>query len=288
MNSRTKPLPDSIQKRIVDLPVLPLLVQRLVALDMADEAAYDEVVSIAEEDPVFAARILALANSALLAPTEEIHSLSQAVARVGAWRVGELATAMAMQDLFAEAGEVAEGLFGHSLEVAVAARSLAKLSGVVPGEAYIAGLVHDLGRMVMLAAGGEAAELVARPDELGGADQLMVLLESERLGYDHAEVGALAAEHLGLPSKYVEIIRAHHGAADPRDALLETVQMADALCVFAHITPDAFVGESLVPAAQSVLALVAEPAPLEAAAMVRAIPSILEEAARARAGFGAK
>jgi len=289
MNTETKPLPSSIQAAIEAMPLLPALVQRLVALDMSADGAYDEVVEIAEEDPVFAARILALANSAFLAPSEEITSIGQAVARVGAWRVGELATAMAMMDVFSADGESAGLLWRHSLEVAIGARSLAKITGAESGAAYIAGLVHDLGRMVMLAAGGEAAALAGNMVEVGGADQLSVHLEDERLGFDHAEVGARTARHIGLPEKFAALIAAHHdvepGEADP--ALVALLQVADALSVFVHVTPDAFEGDDLLASAQSVLGAVALAVPLDAAALSAAIPGILEEASRAAGGLGA-
>lgn len=292
MSPASSPLPTPIMARIEALPLLPVLVQRLVALDMGDEGAYDEVVEIAEEDPVFAARILALANSAFLAPTEEITSIAQAVARVGAWRVGELATAMAMMDVFTGEGEAVGLLWQHSLEVAVAARRLAAQVGVAPGEAYIAGLVHDLGRMVMLAAGGEAAELAGELAEVGGADQLLVSLEAERLGFDHAQVGALAAERIGLPAKFVSAIAEHHHHGELGDGehgreLVALLQVADAFSVFLHVTPDAFEGDGLLAAAQSVLGAVALPTALEGEVLAAELPGILEESARAISGLGA-
>jgi putative nucleotidyltransferase with HDIG domain len=289
MKPETQSLPATIQTRIGEMPLLPVLVQRLVALDMNDDGAYDEVVAIAEEDPVFATRILALANSAFLAPSEEITSIRQAVARVGAWRVGELATAMAMMDVFTGPGEAAELLWKHSVEVAVGARTLAKSSGAEPGEAYIAGLVHDLGRMVMLSAGGEAARLAGEMVEVGGADQLSVHLEAQQLGFDHAQVGAAAAKHIGLPDKFVALIAIHH-ELEPGDAdaaLAALLQIADALSVFSHVTPEAFEGEALEAAAASVLGAVAMETSLDAAGLAEAIPGILEEAARAVGGLGA-
>jgi len=113
----------------------------------------------------------------------------------------------------------------------IAAQTLALELGVDSGLAFTAGLLHDLGRLV----------LVARlPAAMGQAlawarlhDQPLQMAEQEVLGIDHAEAGALVARHWQLPPALVAAIGGHHGtapAANPdHQALCDLVQAADAI-----------------------------------------------------------
>ena len=234
------------------LPVLPDLVMRLVTLDMNSDEAYDEVVSIAEEDPTFAARVLALANSAALAPGAPVTSIPQAIARIGAWRISELVSSMAVQDVFAARGDAARDLWIHSVETAVLCRGLADLVGgpaVPAGEAYLLGLVHDLGRSVLLTAEERSPELFAgygsedlARDEVLATGRLDVERERRCLGFDHAVVGGRAAERIGLGPELAARIAAHHEPGE--DPLACLLYLAEGFSVHARLRPELFVADS--------------------------------------------
>lgn len=272
------------------LPVLPDLVMRLVTLDLHAEGGYDEVVAIAQEDPTFAARVLSLANSAALAPGVPVTAIPQAVARVGAWRIAELVASMSLQEVFAPRGDAARGLWVHSVETAVLSRGLASLvPGVAPGEAYLAGLVHDLGRSILLAVAEEEAALLPGfgPAELA-VDEVTAMgglsLERERrcLDFDHAAVGGRAALAIGLGEGLAARIARHHEPGeDPAASLLA---LCDAISVHAHLRPELFVEgtpegaeleallERCLPAAWSAQG------PLRPADIARGLPALLAEA----------
>jgi HD-like signal output (HDOD) protein len=241
-----------LERCLADLPILPTLVGRLVTLDMNAEGSFDEVVAIAEEEPTFAIRILALANSVLFAPNQEITSIREAVSRVGAWRIAELCSSMALLRVFAPSTDDERGLWLHSIQVAVGARQIAgaiSASGVEPQEAYLVGLLHDFGRFVLL----EFARLdLQRIDEVGFSHpELLVALEKLALGFDHAEAGARALEHWGLPASLAAYVRNHHiyGPASGKvdnELLLQVVQVADHLSVLMQLDPEGFHGANRV------------------------------------------
>ena len=224
---------------LAELPVLPTLVSKLVSLDMSSEAAYDEVVGIAEEDPTFAVRVLALANSAAFAPVQVIEDIPQAVARIGAWNLAEMLATMAVMDVFAPRDDSARSLWAHSVETAIGARTFASaLPGVDKQAAYLLGLVHDLGRLVFLRAEaiepdvfrGMSSEVLAQ-DQLSSSGSLVTTREKVLLGFDRADVGAQAAEVIGLTPNIVELIRHHHDELSADRDLLAVVQLADAVSV---------------------------------------------------------
>ncbi len=299
-----RPELEAIQAQLGELPVLPSLVMRLVTLDMDSEQAFDEVVSIAEQDPTFASRVLALANSASMAPSVEIHSIAQAVSRIGAWKIAELVASMALMDVFVPRGEAGKALWIHSLETAVAARTLARLQqadgtrGTVnPQEAYLLGLLHDIGRLTMLQLGDAAAcELAMTIDEGAANGTLLVANERGLLGYDHAELGGLAAERVGLPARLCELIRRHHDAGEETAeanlgeaaGLLRLVQMADAYSVRTTLDPVAFGsgGAGAVEAVEGCLPMAWERPPVAPEAFVGSIPAIAEETLAVIRGMG--
>jgi HD-like signal output (HDOD) protein len=295
-NSSDRRLQD-MQRHISDLPVLPTLVGRLVTLDMTSEGAFDEVVEIAEEEPTFTVRILALANSALFAPNQEILNIRQAVSRVGACRIAELCTSMALLRAFSPTSDEERGLWKHALQTAVAARHIASASPVCsaePQDAYLLGLLHDFGRFVLV----ELAPDELRPvDEVGlNLPELLVILEKKALGFDHSEVGALAMEHWGLPASIVAYIRAYHRydeveslaqhVVDPQ--LLQVVQIADHLSVQMLLAPSDFAEGSLVAAADMSRCLftVSAAPPIDAESLASLVPAIRAESDALFLGLG--
>lgn len=228
------------------LPLLPSVVVRVLALDSRSDRYFDELVALAEEDPTFAVRLIRVANAPLSAPSTPIVTVRQAVVRIGARECAALVTSVAVSRVFVPRTTAQRSLWVHALQVAVAARTIAGLSlggALVPGHAYLAGLLHDIGRFVMFEAANE---------DLGRVDETHwvtpeELLHNERqlLGYDHVKLGLLVCRRWSLPPDIAEVIALHHdyglAAARPVAApaeLIRAVQMADLLSVRLMLTPD--------------------------------------------------
>ncbi len=246
---RTKKSVPGLTKKLEDLPVLPAVVVRLMATGPSSELYFDEVLSLAETDPPFAARVIRASNSSESAPASQIDGLRDAVTRLGARRIGELVTSLAVARVFVPQTDDERRLWSHSLEVATIAREIAMRRSVPElsaDRAYLAGLLHDLGRFVMF---DEAPNELAAVDETGwSSPDELVETERDQWGFDHAELGWEVCRHWGIPMSIAEVVRLHHEhdpsatltSASAASQAIAVVQLADLLSVQHAVRPDLF------------------------------------------------
>jgi putative nucleotidyltransferase with HDIG domain len=210
---------------------------RLVGLLGRREYQPREIVSIVEGDAALTAAVLRGVNAAELRLNRTIHTVSDAVAYLGAARIVGIALALAGRTLFNDALRGYEGSRGdlgrHSLYVALAARELAAhtLGRVDPGLAFTAGLLHDLGKAVLSDHLAGAADGIIDDLEAGVLGDFTAG-ERDRLGCDHAEVGVALANHWRLPFALVPPIAHHHAPFDAEpdhQPLTCVVHLADML-----------------------------------------------------------
>lgn len=219
-----------LEKHVDALPVLPTVVARLLTLDPASDRHFDEVHRLVAADPGFSLRVVAAANSASSAPPRPIVTLPAAIARLGSVNAANVVVAASITRVFIPHNAGERGLWRHALQVGTLARGLAAVlrePGLDPEQAYLSGLLHDVGRFVMLQEAPEGLHAVAdaewtRPEEL---------LASERaaFGLTHAELGAMACTRWGLPPPVIQMVREHHQlptAATPRVTSLVTLSDA--------------------------------------------------------------
>jgi len=235
---RSKIALHSMEKKIDELPLLPQVLVRILQLDPKSEEYFEEFESSAKEDPGFAVRIIALANSAASSPIAPISVIRDALARMGATTVGSFVASLAVQRVFMPTEPNQILLWKHSISTAVGAQRIAELVPelqVEPGHAYLVGLLHDVGRFVMFEhAPKQLLEVDEHnwqtPDDLESVDV-------EVFNFTHSELGYLACEHWGVPDKIANVIRHHHtpvsGPIVPgsEDATTFCVQVADRLSV---------------------------------------------------------
>lgn len=222
-----------LEGRLNELPVLPTVVGQLMVLDAEAKGYFERVLELIESDQTFAARTLSAANSAESWPASPITTIQAALARLGSAGASTLVLAAASSCVFVPTDPWEKSLWRHALQVASAARALAghaaRSISLSADEAYAAGLLHDIGRLVML---GEAPETLRRIDEADW-ETPEALLEVERsiCGHTHAEVGAMACKKWGLPDVITTAVRRHHDPVDPAagtvEALVATVRFAD-------------------------------------------------------------
>jgi len=136
------------------IPALPAVAARCVALLKNPDFSTREVSSILESDPILAAKLLKLANSAAFGGRNSVTSISQAVTRLGASHVKSLIVESSARKLFESndrrIAEANNRLWTHSVAVAVVARDLTAITGGgEPETAYLAGLLHDVGKPIV-------------------------------------------------------------------------------------------------------------------------------------------
>ncbi len=210
---------------------------RLVALLVDPDVDVERVLAELDRDPALAARVLKVANSPFYGRAGQVGTVRHAVALLGLTAVRSIAAAGCLDRLVPARGGPAfraERFRRHSLAVAVAARELARLLHPdVAAEAYMAGLLHDVGVLVLLRA---APEATARFDAQAGPDDGLQA-ERDALGATHEDAGRLLAQAWQMPPWLVAALAGHHAARQhapaegdaPLAALPALLGLADAL-----------------------------------------------------------
>ncbi|HEX7596960.1 MAG TPA: HDOD domain-containing protein, partial [Polyangia bacterium] len=198
-------------------------------------AGVDEFELVIKVDPGLTANVLRLANSAYFGLTRRIATAREAIAMLGLKRVYDVATMAAVQRFLPAripGYELSsEGYWQHCVAVAALAENLAKTGSATPALAFTAGLMHDMGKLVL----GEFLALHAAPilEKLRRDNASLIGAEREVLGVDHTEVGAELAAVWKLPEAVVSVIRWHHDPnqvpAGAERACVDLVHVADAL-----------------------------------------------------------
>ncbi|HEY6758660.1 MAG TPA: HDOD domain-containing protein [Baekduia sp.] len=217
---------------LAQFPVLDATVLRVIALCDDQDSTAADLVDALEQDATFAANLLRFSNSAARAHPIRAKTIRQAVMLVGRRALRRLALEAATYRFLERArgnGRTSCGqLHLHAITVAIGAAAAAEEARIPGDTVHLAGLLHDVGKLVLPAVfGEEACDAMAR-EFPAGAER--VLAERERFGLDHAQCGALLAERWGLPAEVASIIAWHHGgptgvgAPNPEIAC---VQLAD-------------------------------------------------------------
>lgn len=194
--------------RIDKLPSPPALFDELAGVLTSARPALDDVIKIVERDPATCAKILQLVNSAYFGRGHATASISRAVAELGTEQLRYVALTATV---FSSAPEIhcpgvsVERIQDASAKVAQIARSL--VSGHRADEAFAAGLLHDVGQIV-LALGMPVAYAEVMKRVACGAE--IETTERELIGASHADVGAGLLQIWGLPQAIVDPVRYHH------------------------------------------------------------------------------
>src|SRR5437773_2389400 len=228
------PLPTTPEQMISSAPeleALPVVAQRLLAIVRDENTTIDTIARLLSTDQALASAVLRYANSARAMPNRRIASLREALARIGHRALSEVlvrACAGPMLDRglppYALPRRVA---WRHAATASVAAKTLARQMRVgAPDEASIAGLLHDVGKMVLTSVVPEAA---AEAVSIARSRRLPVWqAETLVLGFHHAAVGAALLRSWGLPETVVDAVLYHHEPTHTTNQLASVVYLADA------------------------------------------------------------
>lgn len=220
---------------IGDLPTLPQVVTQLMALLNDPNSTAEDVTEVMARDVALAAKVLKIANSSFYGLTQKVVSVKQGIVVLGFSVVKSLAISAAVFDVFSSNRGLAfnrEDFWLHSSACAYAARYLAenKVKGVDPEAAFMAGLLHDIGIMVLDQFAEEKFEeiLDISLDEDLSYDEA----EQEVLGTHHGAIGAAVAQHWQLPPELISAIEFHRSLAPGAvtDPLTKLVHLADFVC----------------------------------------------------------
>jgi HD-like signal output (HDOD) protein/signal transduction histidine kinase len=213
MNALPEPILQAIEAGRIPSP--PQILLRLIHLADDEGASITDLASLVSQDPGLATRLLTVANSPALRRGSELRSLDNCLASLGTRLVRSIATCLSIQNLFDRQSGITPSdlaaFWGHSLMVAELSRKLAVACACPhPEEAYLAGLLHDIGQLILLAALGEPyARIIAAQ----GDEDALVASELEQFGTHHGEVGTWLADRWQLDSSFADGILFHHADA---------------------------------------------------------------------------
>jgi putative nucleotidyltransferase with HDIG domain len=217
------------------IPALSAKLYELVTAMSNSKAGLSDIAALVEQDPLLAAKVLKVANSPAFSPRSPIETMQRAVGYVGGATVISIAMKQGAPHIFNKPlqgySANTQELWEHSLLTAIAAREIAAVApgDINPGLAYTAGLLHDLGKVVLAINLGNYAELlVEKLDKMEKQDFL--LAERHFLDTDHCEVGLKLAQYWNLPPVFKEVMSMHHYPSTGSSELiplLYVIHMAD-------------------------------------------------------------
>lgn len=223
---------DEVVASVRELAVLPSSYTRLSKVLALPGANAEQIAAAVKLDPALSARLLRHVNSAYYSPPKPINSLAQATSMVGTATLRHLAMATSIVTMFRGIPEhlLSMGSFWrHSVGVGVTAQLLAMRSRTVsPETAFLAGLLHDVGELLICLQCPHDARLVLLETDRRG--QPSTLVELDMLGFTHADIGGLLLQSWGLAAPEIFAATYHHNPSAAPAAhrpLVDLIHIAD-------------------------------------------------------------
>lgn len=216
--------------RVKALPPLPIVAQRLLTLIQQDDSSANDITQVLSSDQALTGKILKLANSSFYGMSGKVGAVSRAVVILGFSAVRNMALGLGMAQVVRQGASVESlaDFWRHALCVGAACRTVAREGSLPdPEEAFIAGLLHDLGRLILdMVEPGHVARLPAGPPDR------LLQAEIDLVGVSHTRAGQLVARHWNLPERLSNVLRFHHHPSQWRhddSRLLACVMVGDLL-----------------------------------------------------------
>lgn len=233
----------SIEQHVARCPALPSLGsinKALQGLLLTEQRYTAQIAEIIRRDPSLTSRLLRLVNSVYYGLSSPVNSIEEAVFYLGVRQIRQLAMVTPVIEDFQRLTQQCvfpwREFWQHCIGTAILTREVTSAVQYSSDETdYVAGLVHDVGKIVMAWTFPDHFAEIHRQSASGERD--LIGIEQEVLGLDHAELGALYLEHHRLPELMVKAARFHHRpeAADGYAPVIASVQIADLLLRSARI-----------------------------------------------------
>jgi putative nucleotidyltransferase with HDIG domain len=199
------------------LPVLPHIIMRLLSVIEDENSTFLEIARIIMTDQVLMSRVLKVANSAVYSSGGQIDSIHMAIARMGMRAILNITTAIKMNEMnFSNMPQQQlQAILDDALKTAFLASGLARKCKIDPEEAFLGGLLHDLGKTV----------IISLAHDISIDNTLFEEFINER----HAEIGAMIARKWNYPESIQKLILHHHDCmfSGDLDKVVAMVQLAD-------------------------------------------------------------
>lgn len=200
-------------RRVNELPPFPLVALKLLEITRDDRKSSADIARVVEADPSIAAKTLRIVNSAAYGALRQISSIKHAVVLLGVLEIRAIALAVTLFENIVRPGRGAEFdrvfFWKHSICMAALCRAMSQeVHYPDPEEAYVAGLLHDIGKVIINSYGKTRyGAFVAAIKDHDGA---LVDLEDRLIGLRHDDAGAYFCDAWQMPERLVRAILLHH------------------------------------------------------------------------------
>lgn len=227
-----------IFNQVDSLPSLPATVSKVLAVTADPESSANDLMEAILPDQSMCATILKIANSAFFGMPREVATMDKAVTVLGFNEVHNIVLGKAVFNSFQKIGheskETVQDFWDHSFSCALAAKILAEDLGCSPSELFIAGLIHDIGKLVILMAlPGEYLPILER----NGMHQIQCHQEEcETFKISHEQVGYRLLTRWLFPERLLNSVGFHHHPPTdgPYSLYALIVQLSDSLSILLH------------------------------------------------------
>lgn len=231
--------PADAVRKVTTIATLPEVTAKIIATVEDPKSSAHALHKIVSHDPALVTRILKVVNSAFYGLPGQIGSIERAIVLLGLNAVKNIAVAASLGQLFRGSklcdGFSAKDLWRHCIAVGVASRDLAKQMKLpMADEAFLAGMIHDMGILVSLQLWPEPLRAVCeRARVAAGGGATFCEMEREMIGADHQQLGQALAEQWKFPRSCQLVAGHHHDPAslgDQNRMLVGLVYAADTIC----------------------------------------------------------
>lgn len=223
-------LKSQIMQKIEEIPSLPAIVYKVMELVNSEKSSAPDFEKIVARDQALAARMLRMANSSFYSLSRKVSTISDAVVYLGHNTIRSLVLGASTSSLFKRSlpayGYQREGLWQHANIVASLSRKIAASARLTPEEiesCYVAGLLHDIGKLILGPfAQKQSDKFITMVEEGNEVSEV----EQELLGFSHGEIGRILLDKWKLPRNLVETVHYHHEPESSTYAPRETLAVS--------------------------------------------------------------
>jgi len=224
----------SLIYNVSSLPTLPVIASQVMQLLYSPQTSVQELARVISSDQSLTTAVLKLVNSSYYGYPRQISTIKHALVILGFNEIRNITLTVSILRAFSRGKTFSffnyKAFWKHSLGAAVTAKMLAKFFRYrVSGKVFVAGLVHDIGKIILSQYARDLFEKVTK--EVASCKISFYLAEKSTLGITHAEIGSWLAYHWNLPQEIEETIKFHHSPSEAKlnPSLCSVVHLADIL-----------------------------------------------------------
>ena len=213
--------PQELIRNLGDLPPLPQVAARVLRISADSDASARDLQKVISTDQALSAQILKISNSAMFGMVREVTTLTQAIMTLGFSTTRSVVVASSVKNLYSRGivGQHERLMWQHSLVAALASSAYGRvLRFPRADEAFLAGLMHDIGKSVLVTKLPETYLTLVRRIQEGEGDGLS--LELDTFGFDHAMVGEALLRAWNISEGIQQAARWHHDPGQDRKSVV--------------------------------------------------------------------